>query len=99
MTPPLYRFRAVWPVTDMTVPRLDLLAEALADLRNVATRHGAHVLTTHPVPVLLPGRAVPGSGGAERVVVIDVEAVRLRDLPEGGVAREAALGLVMQGAA
>jgi DNA polymerase-3 subunit epsilon len=33
-------FRAIWPITDETVPVRDLIAEARADLPAVARRHG-----------------------------------------------------------
>lgn len=68
---PLSRFRALWPVTDPTVPAVDLLAEAQADLPAVARRHGARNIVWHAAPVLREGRSTPGSGGAAVVVTID----------------------------
>lgn len=61
-------FLAVWPVIDPTVPDVDLLAEARADIRAVALRHGCR-LADIGQPTIRDGRTVPGSGGAARVVV------------------------------
>ena len=68
---PAVRFRALWPVTDETLPAVDLLAESTRDLPAVARRHGARSIVWHDAPVLREGRSVPGSGGAAVVVTID----------------------------
>lgn len=68
---PLILFRALWPVTDPTVPAVDLLTEATDDLPALARRHGARSIVHHGAPVLHEGRSVPGSGGAAHVITID----------------------------
>lgn len=72
-------FRAIWPVVDESVPLKELLDEAAADLPAVARRHGL-VVRSALHPRVARGRDVPGSGGADLVVLIDVEVVRIRDL-------------------
>lgn len=81
-TVPVHRFRAIWPVIDDTLPTPALLAEALDDLPAVGLRHGVRVLPKSAVARIAEGRTVPGSGGAQTVVVIDVAAVRIADIPE-----------------
>ncbi|NYD87794.1 hypothetical protein [Cellulomonas oligotrophica] len=76
---PVHRFRAVWPVDDPQAAPSELLTQAAADLDAVAGRHALAVTHAGP-PRLMPGRAVPGSGGAALVVVIDALVQRLRDV-------------------
>lgn len=73
-------FRAIWTVVDPGVGLKQLMDEAVGDLPAVARRHGL-VVTGTPRPRVARGQDVPGSAGAETVVLIDVEAVRIRDLP------------------
>ncbi len=73
--------RAIWPITDPTIPTAELAAEARADLPTVARRHGL-VITgdiTHCPIRIADGRGVPGSGGARRVLVAEIEAETIRD--------------------
>lgn len=70
-------FRAIWPVLDWTMPPLDLLTEAAADLETLARRAHAD-LSGRPRWSIQPGAQVPGSGGAMFVVVVDVAATPTR---------------------
>jgi len=71
---PTHVFRAVWPVTDSSIIAQDLIAEAYEDLPNVATRHGAQIVG-EPKCGMFAGNRVPGSGGAQRVIVIEAPAI------------------------
>jgi hypothetical protein len=73
--------RAIWPVTDDTIPTADLIAEARADLPAVARRHGLVITgdTAHCAVRIAKGRGVPGSGGARRVLIAEVPAETIRD--------------------
>ncbi|MCR6647777.1 MAG: hypothetical protein NVV70_06415 [Cellulomonas sp.] len=68
-------------MTDPSVPYAVLIEGARADLPDVALRHGVKVIRAAHAAVI-DGRRVPGSGGAQYVVVIEASVVRLRDLPE-----------------
>ena len=84
----LHHFRAIWPVTDPTVPYADLIAAAREDLPAVALRHGVRVHRA-TAPRVIEGRMVPGSGGAQHVVVIDASVVRLRDVSDDAARKNA----------
>ncbi|PSS43610.1 hypothetical protein C6401_10785 [Arthrobacter woluwensis] len=61
-------FRAIWPVVDESPTEDELIQEGLADLPSVALRH--HVaITGQPGFRLMPGARVPGSNGADLVLV------------------------------
>ena len=70
------RLRAVWPVVDESlIPTPEVLvAEALADLPNVARRSRCEIAGPAQAAVL-EGRLVPGSGGARWVVLAQCDAV------------------------
>lgn len=80
--------RAIWPITDETVPARELIAEARADLPTVARRHGLVItgdLATCPVRIA-QGRGVPGSGGAHRVLIAEIDAETIRSHHKGAAA-------------
>jgi|GEM_PF-6638894 len=62
------KFQAFWPVADPAATEGQLIGEAIDDIHHVAARHGAKI-TSHPTFRFMPGRLVPGSGGADRVLV------------------------------
>lgn len=64
------KLRCVWPILDDTIDSLDAVQEAVDDLDNVAQRSHFQVAEVGRIYVA-SGRAVPGSGGARRVVVIE----------------------------
>lgn len=98
-TAPRHRFRAMWPVEDQTMPPRRLLAEAEADLADVAFRHGVRVVAAAP-GTIVEGRTVPGSGGAALVVLIECIVERLRDTRSGrGRVKDAARALIERGGA
>ncbi len=73
--------RVIWPVIDDTVPARALVSEARADLPAVARRHNAVITgdTTRCVVRFADGRGVPGSGGARRVLIAEIQAETIRD--------------------
>jgi hypothetical protein len=64
-----YVFRAIWPVVDPTVPLRHLVAEAAADVPNVALRSRAEI-TGPGTWSMAPSEAVPGSGRVTDTVLI-----------------------------
>lgn len=70
-------FRAVWPVVDGSAPVDQLRAEALADLPNVLVRAHCRAVGNRASFAITRGDAVPGSGGAPLVVVVEVPAERV----------------------
>lgn len=64
-----HTLRCLWPVVDPSIPLRELLAEAAADLPEVATR--AHAKVTGPGRwSMAPSEAVPGSGRVTDTVLI-----------------------------
>ena len=61
------RWLAVWPVNDPSMSSRELVAEAAADLPDVARRHRHRVIGVEKWR-RCPGRLVPGSGGAPEVI-------------------------------
>lgn len=76
-------FRAVWPITDDTVPWHQLVAEAYADLENVAARYRVRIdPDAQPRVFRAPASLVPGSGGlTDTVLVFDVRATPIKPRP------------------
>ncbi|HAY44077.1 MAG TPA: hypothetical protein DCY59_11270 [Micrococcaceae bacterium] len=67
-------FRAVWPITDDTIPFAALKFEAEQDLPAVAARHGATI--TGPATFkVVDGRTQSGSQGAAQCVVATAPAM------------------------
>lgn len=66
------RWRAIWPVTTdgSGMTSRTLVAEAAADLPDVAARHRYEVVGVERWG-RCPGRLVPGSGGAHEVIVAE----------------------------
>ena len=76
---PTHTFRAVWPIVygaGAVQPDADLIAQALADLPNVATRHHATIVGT-PQATITEGRRIPGSGGHAHVVIAEAPATKV----------------------
>lgn len=73
-------FQAVWPIITGhgSAPLTDneLIEDALADLPNVAARHGVK-LTGKPRAAITHGAQFPGSAGAKQVVIIEAPAAAL----------------------
>jgi len=75
-----FMFRAIWPMTDETMPFPELVKEATVDLPNVIARAHAR-LTAHGKWSMAPSCNVPGSGRVtEHVLIFEAPAVEvLRD--------------------
>jgi hypothetical protein len=69
--------RVMWPIVDETVPVEQILAEARADLPELAAR--AHAQIVGPAQIrVLPSRFVPGCGGvSQRVLLLEAPAVEV----------------------
>jgi hypothetical protein len=63
-------WRAIWPVLNTGLPLDDLMRKAKADLPAVAKRHRVELVGRQRWTVR-PGQDVPGSAGAEWVVVCE----------------------------
>lgn len=63
-------WRAIWPVLNPGLPLEDLIRKAKGDLPAVATRHRV-LLVGRQRWSIRPGQDVPGSAGAEWVVVCE----------------------------
>lgn len=63
-------WRAFWPVLNDGLPLADLMAKAQRDLPAVARRHRVELVGRQRWSIR-PGQDVPGSAGAEWVVVCE----------------------------
>lgn len=71
-----HTFRAVWPIVEGTgtaTTDAELISRAIGDLPNVAHRHQATIIGP-PRACIADGRRVPGSGGAQYVVIVEAPA-------------------------
>lgn len=70
-----YLFRALWPVVDPEAAHAlaDLFSEAAGELPTIARRQSAQLMGP-PRWLLMPGRQLPGSGGAPFIIVSDTAA-------------------------
>ena len=69
-------FRALWPITDPSMTLAELANEALPDLEAITHRSRVQAIG-RPRWCIRPGRDVPGSGGAEQVLIADLAVVAI----------------------
>lgn len=75
---PTHTFRAIWPITDETVPYAELCKQAGAELPEIIARSRAR-LTSPGHFAVAPSAHVPGSGRVtESVLLYTAPAVALR---------------------
>lgn len=85
---PLFVFRALWPITDMTLPLGDLIAAAEVDLPVVAALQHAEVQSGGRWSVA-PSSRVPGSGNiTANVLIYEAPAVPVNARPKCPRCRE-----------
>lgn len=78
-----HTFQAVWPILEgvgsTNLTDAELIEDAMADLPNVAARHGVHI-TGKPQAAITHGQQFRGLGGAKNVVIIEATAKPLATL-------------------
>ena len=74
MRVPTFTLRAAWPILDDSLTLTEAIAEATADLDDLAARHGVHVVGT-PEWHIRPGDTEPGWSAWDHVLIAEVRAV------------------------